>query len=151
MKSIVKDANGILYCNLFNYNNSVCPLIATIQKLHSSKTLNFLLGYTDVPYNDLLYPLKVYMKLDEYNCVKIYNEIRDWFTYAYDKLFCDPAKIGEYDIDDLLRHYYLPIIYKLCVIHLIDFKKIINELNVKLIMYCNMTEDPKNLENPILN
>lgn len=130
MRDIVKDINGTLYCNLYNYENVFCWFLSTLHKLHSSRTLNGRLNQESIFSDDnLLRPLQIYATLRTDNYVEVYEQIKQWFEYAYQYVFHEDSRHG-HDPTIAFYYIYLPLIHY----HFKDnFQDIINELNIEYI------------------
>ena len=129
---IITGINGINFIPLHNYTNSVCYLLVTLHKLHSSTTLNSLLksvNELDGIVDALMRPLIVYSKLTSTNSEEIYEETRKAIANLYDN-FASTNMTKGYTHVHMLICYYLPVIFKLFPN---EFVNIVNEIYVQSI------------------
>lgn len=126
-KLYVKDRNGTIYIGIQNFYNSFCYYISTVQRLHSSITLNNLLlkPCEDVPKYALkiIEILKVYAKITEENIEQIYKEMNN-FQNVIEKILHQKMKNGG-NPDEVLKCLFLPIIFTM---YPRDFCNILNEI-----------------------
>ena len=129
--------DGIKYCCLDNPNHSSCFFTATIQLLHSSKTLNKLITEQDNKqyllnnFKTLFRVLIYYAEFDEtikeqdnYNYI---NKLNEYLTEDMSNII----KTG-YNWITMLNSYYFPIIYyKLCNDDKTNFYKILYEISLE--------------------
>ena len=129
--------DGIKYCCLDNPNHSSCFFTATIQLLHSSKTLNKLITEQDNKqyllnnFKTLFRVLIYYAEFDE--TIKEqdnYNYINKLNEYLTEDMY-NIIKTG-YNWITMLNSYYFPIIYyKLCNDDKTNFYKILYEISLE--------------------
>ena len=146
MRSTISDINGTLYCNLYNYENTFCWFLSVLHKLHSSRTLNEILKNSDVD-NELLKPLKMYSNLTRDNYIKVYDDIKYWFEYAYQYVFNESSRRGHDSVIGLY-YLYLPLIHHY---YRDRFQDIINELNIEYINSVESTIHSAIYDRPIVN
>ena len=146
MQSTISDINGTLYCNLYNYENTFCWFLSVLHKLHSSRTLNEILRNNNVD-NELLKPLKMYSNLTRDNYIKVYDDIKYWFEYAYQYVFNESSRRGHDSVIGLY-YLYLPLIHHY---YRDRFQDIINELNIEYINSVESTIHSAIYDRPIVN
>ena len=108
--------NGTLHIAIKNYKNSLCYLVAVIQKLHSSPTLNKLSLTIDdntlTSYQkDLMKLIQIYAKLTKDNVNETYTELNKQLE-KFGDLYITNINDG-YLTQCVLYYYYLPIFKKI--------------------------------------
>lgn len=161
----VQSINGTWHIALYNYENSFCHHIATLQRLHSSPTLNRLLRNTTLPDDDyirmIIEPVRIYASyvgsigggaslgisggdnslLSSPTEEMIYNQMKDYYTTFVNDYVSSVGRNG-YSPMYVLIYLFVPVVWTLFPD---DFEAIISELHIDKINFLNVEATVKDI------